>query len=162
MAQHPAPSQDEHLQQMLIAGGRYDGRPTQQAAIHLLTFTELVHHRGFADLLDTEDVELRNDDGELAGQRTTAAFVRDWAALPNSPTAGYMSGGSHRLLALAVALATGEPVNLIENLPGLGSAHARRVIEAITIATGTAHLYEITGTAALQRMRDERDALFNS
>ena len=142
----------EQLQELLGAGGRVDGRPTKQAAIHLLTYTELVRHRGFAGLLDIEDVDLR-------GEIVTAAFVRDWKALPTSPTAHYMGGGDHRLLALAVSLATGEPVDLAENLVGFGFAHARRAIEAVAIATGAAHLYEVTGTSALQQLIADRDAL---
>lgn len=142
----------DQLKDLLVAGGQADGRYTLQAAIHLLTYTELVHHRGFTDLLDIQDVDVR-------GENVPAAFVRDWKALPTGPTAHYMGRGDHRLLALAVSLATGEPVDLAENLVGFGHAHARRAIEAVAIATGAAHLYQVTGTTELDTLIAHHDAM---
>lgn len=89
------------------------------AAVHLLTFTELPHRRGFADLVDVETVDA--PDGPVL-----AAFVRDWTALHQSPAAERLSGAHDRMLALAVSLATGEPVDLAGTVGVGGHAHARQ------------------------------------
>jgi hypothetical protein len=145
----------EQMQQLLIAGGKHNGRHTVQAAIHLLTYTELPQHRGFGELVKVQEIR------DHEGQPVTAAFVRDWKALPNAPTAHYLGGGDHRLLALAISMATGEPVDLYQNLSGFGHAHMRRVIEAVAIATGGAEFYTVASTAALNEVLARRDALFS-
>jgi hypothetical protein len=91
-----------------------------------------------------------------------AAFVRDWAALAEGPAISYRTGGDARMLALAASLASGQPVDLAANVGVGGHAHARRVIEAFAIATGTAELYAITPTPALHEPLAQFDALFNS
>lgn len=142
----------EQLVDLLVEGARLDGRPTTQAAVHLLTYTAFVHQLDASDL-----VEFDNDDDPDAP--VTAAFVRDWPKAESIAIARRWGGAGERLTGLAASLATGEPVDLRNTLPGLGSAHARRVIEAVVIATGTAHLYEITGTAVLDQLNAEREAL---
>ena len=127
----------EAMRQLLVAGAQYTGTYTIQAAVHLLTFTELPHHRGFDRLVEVEEV------GTTDGRMMPAAFVRDWKRLPKAPTAHYMGSADHRLLALAVSLAAGQPVDLRDKVVGLGSAHARRVVEAFAIAAGVAHLYAV-------------------
>jgi hypothetical protein len=122
------------------------------AAVHLLTFTELPGRASFADLVDVEDI---NAGG---GAPTLAAFVRDWKELR---TASHLGSACQRLLTLAASLATGEPVDFAENVSGLGHAHARRVIEAIAIATGQGEMYAITPTPALDEMLARRDALLS-
>ncbi len=126
----------EQMNEMLLAGARLTGTLTARAAVHLLTFTELPGRASFAELVDVVDERDRD------GNQVTAAYVTDWAALPAK--AGYLTGGDARLLALAVSLAAGDPVDLRENLPGLGTAYAHRVIEAVVIATGYDELYTIT------------------
>ncbi|MEV0732264.1 hypothetical protein [Polymorphospora sp. NPDC050346] len=81
--------------------------------------------------------------------------MRDWKALPTSAAANRLASGDKRLLALAVSLACGEPVDLADNVTVGGHAYARRVIEAIAIATGYAEHYEIVLTEILAA----RDAL---
>jgi hypothetical protein len=154
---HPVPTthSPDELTQMLVAGAQATGRTNVQAAIHLLTFTSLPHRHAFPELLDVEDVDGR--DGPAL-----AAFVKDWKSLPDSPAADRLGGGDQRLLALAVSLAAGEPVDLSANLSVGGYAHARRVIEAMAIATGYSEHYEIRPTAKLDQMIADRDALLNS
>ena len=142
--------------QLLIAGGKYSGLLTVKAAIHLLTFTELVHRRGFDDLVEVETVHDRAND-----ETYTAAFVKDWTGLPDNEAATRLPGGDTRLLALAVSMAAGTPVNLRENLAGFGHAHMRRVIEAVAIATGGDEFYNVAATPALDEMLAARDALFS-
>lgn len=150
----PTPTEysPEGLCRMLTAGAAAIGRTTVRAAVHLLTFTELPHRRDFPSLIVFEYV----DEGEL---RVPAAFVRDWAALPDSRAADRIGGGDQRMLALAVSLATGGPVDLAANVGVGGHAHARRVIEAIAIATGYGEMYAVTPTAKLDEMLAARDAL---
>lgn len=126
----------EQMNEMLLAGARLTGTHTARAAAHLLTFTDLPGRASFAELVDVVD------ERDLDGNQVTAAFVADWTALPAK--AGYLTGGDARLLAIAASLAAGEPVDLRENLPGFGHAHARRVIEAVIIATGYNDLYAVT------------------
>lgn len=143
----------DELCQMLTAGANAIDRTNVRAAVHLLTFTALPHRRRFAELIDVEDVD---------GRVPVAAFVRNWKALPGSPAADRLAGGDQRLLALAVSLATGEPVDLAANAAASGYAYARRVIEAIAIATGYSNMYAITSTPALDEMLAANDALFNN
>jgi hypothetical protein len=118
------------------------------AAIHLFTFTELPGRASFAEFVDVEDINAGDDP-------VPAAFVRDWNVLRTGP---HLGSAGRRLLALAASLAVGEQVGLAENLSGLGNAHARRVIEAIAIATGHGEMYAITATPALaeQYARSDR------
>lgn len=141
----------EQLTELLTAGA-VNGRPTVQAAVHLLTFTSFVHQHDAVTLLDFD-----NDDDPDAP--VTAAFVRDWPAVESLAIARRWGRGGESLITLAVSLAAGTAVDLRDVLPGLGSAHARRVIEAVVIATGTAHLYEISGTAELDKLIADREAL---
>jgi hypothetical protein len=125
------------LEQMLIAGAQIDGRPTLQAAVHLLLFTELQAYNPFVDLL-----EFDNDD------EPRAAYVRDWTILPTTVAPALSLGtGIRRLLALAASLAAGEPVDLREHLPAAGPAQARKIVEAVAIATGYAQLCATEATA---------------
>jgi hypothetical protein len=151
----PTTYSPDELTQMLVAGAQALGRTNVQAAVHLLTFTSLPHRRAFAELVEVENVDWQ--DGPVL-----AAFVKNWKVLPGSAAADRLGGGDQRLLALAVSLAGGEPVDLSTNLSVGGYAHARRVIEAVAIATGYGEHYEITPTAKLDQLIAERDALLNS
>src|SRR5439155_18939889 len=62
----------EEMQPLLVTGGKLIGSYPAQAAIHLLTFTELPGRRDFATLVDVEEVP------DHDGQPVLAAFVRDW------------------------------------------------------------------------------------
>ncbi|WP_328384489.1 hypothetical protein OHQ88_33740 (plasmid) [Micromonospora zamorensis] len=143
----------DQLQELLVAGAVCTDRNNVRAAVHLITFTSLLHRQRFSELLDVDDVDGPD------GLRTTAAFVRDWRALPTSAAADRLASGDQRLIALAVSLATGEPVSLAANLAAGGHAYARRIIEAIAIATGYAEHYQINPTAKLHELLTARDAL---
>lgn len=127
MPEHPEP---EQLERMLLAGAEHGGTYPVKAAVHLLVFTELIRHRRFVDQLEFLEIT------DPAGEPATAAFVRDWTTLLDGPTAHLLGGGATRLLTLAMALATGHPVDLRDNLRGFGHAHARRAVEAVALATG--------------------------
>jgi hypothetical protein len=145
----------DEMSQMLVAGAKATGRTNVQAAVHLLTFTALPHRQAFAELVEVEDVGWA--DGPVL-----AAFVKDWKVLPGSKAADRLGGGDQRLLALAVSLAGAESVDLSVNLAVGGYAYARRVIEAMAIATGYSEHYEIKPTAKLDQLIAERDALLGS
>jgi hypothetical protein len=134
----------EELIAMLVAGAEADGRPTQRAAVHLLTFTELPRWRSFQDSLVIEGSQ---------------AYVHIWSALPLSDAGSRLSSAGNRLLALAVSLAGGGPVGLRDNVTGLGHAHARRVVEAFLIATGGEEFYALTGTPALDELHQFNAAM---
>ena len=158
---NPTYSPDE-LTQMLAAGAEILDRTNVQAAIHLLTFTSLPHRPAFPALLDVLPALPDDEDIDAPDGPGLAAYVRDGKSLPASPAAARLSGSDRQLLALAVSLAVGEPVDLAANLGVGGYAHARRVIEAIAIATGYGEHYQITATPALEQLLAERDTLLGS
>lgn len=129
-SQRVTPYTAEEMERLLVAGAEQIGTCTVRAAVHLLVFTELVHHGAFAQLVDVEEVPVQ------VGGPVLAAFVRDWSGLTSDRVSGRMGSAGQRLLALAASLAVGEPINVRENVVGLGHAHARRVVEAFAIATG--------------------------
>jgi len=90
-----------------------------------------------------------------------AALVQSWRGLADSAAADRLAGAHTRLLALAASLATGEPVDLQHNLPVGGHAHARRVIEAMAIATGSGELFEVTPTPKLGEILAFQESLAN-
>lgn len=143
----------DELCQMLTTGAAEYG-PTTRAAIHLLVFTELPHRRTFVELLDIEDINVGS------GEPVWVAHVRSWPALATRQRSSRMSSGTHRLLTLAVSLATGTAVNLRDAVQVGGHAHTRRVVEAMAIATGADEYYAITPTPALDEMLAKRAAMF--
>lgn len=127
----------EEMSVMLVAGGRASGLLNVQAAVHLLTFTELVGCRDFQDAVEVSSVRLLEPDGTRSATPATAAFVVDWRGLCDLSSAARMGGGANRLLELAVSWAVGRPVDLRDCASNvLGSAHSRRLIEAVRIAMG--------------------------
>jgi hypothetical protein len=136
----------EQMSDLLTSGAGMAGIDTMRAAVHLLTFTALPGRPDFADLVDVAEVTAR------AGAEVPAAFVTDWATLTDGRFV-QLGGGPTRLLALAASLAAGRPVDLRENTPGLGWAHARRVVEAIQIATGMQPYLTIADTPAMDQLR---------
>ncbi|MGF0320636.1 hypothetical protein [Nocardia fluminea] len=137
----------EEVAMLLENGARASDSPFQQAAIHLLTYTDLPGRADLAPYLDIEDVE-------LDGQSVPAAWIRDWHRLGRLENLLYLHGGAERLVRLAASMAHGEPVDLSATLSGLGHAHARRVLEAVAICAGVDEFYAITETPALQRNND--------
>jgi hypothetical protein len=124
----------DEMTAMLKAGARAQGTLHARAAIHLLTFTEMVgRSSGLAELVEIRDVTLLGGGGDVR-----CAFIRDWPALLDSPTAQMAGGAAYRLLTLAAGFATGKPVDIREATGRMGRAHARRVIEAFAMATGLA------------------------
>ncbi|MFI7608880.1 hypothetical protein ACIBTV_27720 [Micromonospora sp. NPDC049366] len=128
------------MRALLTAGARYTGRLNVQAAVYLLTFTDLPDWRGFRDLVHTERV-----DDQARDETYDAAFVPDWSALLDAKAA-QIRGSGRRLLELAVSMAVGVPVNLREALAGFGHVGKRRVVEAVAIATGVEEFYALTFT----------------
>ena len=143
----------DELIDLLTAGATVG--PTLQAAVHLLTFTPFPHQHDAVSLL-----EFDNDEDPDAP--ATAAYVKDWRQVSSLAFARRWGSGAEDLVALAVSLATGDPVDLRAAVPSGGYAHARRVIEAMAIATGQGEHYEITPTEKLAQLLAERDALLGS
>jgi hypothetical protein len=103
---------------------------TRRAAVHLLTFTELPDRPGFGELVRILDLEWDQGDIVRMGQ------VSDWPALLDFAAAAGISDDDRRMVTLAVSLASGQSIDLAANVAVSGPAHARRIIEAIAIATG--------------------------
>ena len=137
----------DEMCELLAAGAQLEDRPSAAAAVHLLTFTDLPGRRDFARHARVETVT-----DARPGTAVTGAWVRDWAALLNDGSV-YLSSGPRRLVEVAASYATGRPVDIRDASSGLGTAHARRLIEAVVIGTGTAGYYTITGTAKLAGLR---------
>lgn len=137
----------DELRDLLVAGARYRGELNIQAATHLLTFTALPDWRGFPALIEV--IPDAND--RVRNETYDVAIVPYWPALLDARAAQISSSG-RRLLLLAASMATSAPVDLRENLAEFGHAHARRVIEAVAIATGAADFYTVTPTPALDEL----------
>lgn len=144
---HPEPNPagpGDEMRALLVAGGRYTGRLSVQGAVHLLTFTDVPAWRGFPALVHIERV-----DDTARGETYDAAFVPSWPTLLEDTRAAHVSGSARRLLALAVSMAVGAPVDLRENLTEFGHATTRRVLEAVAIATGADEFYTLIPTPKL-------------
>jgi hypothetical protein len=132
----------DEMQELLLAGARADGWLPAQAAAHLLVFTGLPGCPPFA-----AHVEIR--DAWSLGDMVRGAWVQDWDALLADEDL-YLTGTERRFLEVAASFAAGRKISLSGQVTGeLGWAHAQRVAEAIFIATGTAGLLQVTGTAKL-------------
>lgn len=122
------------------------------AAMHLLTYTSLPGRKDFARHVDIET-------GYAAdGPEPLIAVVGDWGRLLNDGTVRF-TGGDVRVVGLAASYATGHPVDLRECGNGLGTAHARRLVEAVAIGAGMGEYLTITDSTALQEMRARNDAI---
>jgi hypothetical protein len=140
------------MNEALTAGARLSDRVHHQAAVHLLTFTELPGRRDFA-----RHVELVEEDGQLV------AYVRDWKALLTDDKI-YLTGSGYRLLSLATSYVTGisaaaTTTELFANLSGLGTAHAKRVIESVIIGCGMEGFYTLHEGPEMAKMRDFQASL---
>jgi hypothetical protein len=124
------------LKDLLVAGAQWHGTTNMQAAVHLLVFTDLPDRASFLQHVTIiEDVSLPD------GKRGTVASVDVWNALGD---VYHLPSSTGRLLAIAASLAVGSRVDLRDACSGLGHAHARRVTEAILIATGADDRYTLT------------------
>lgn len=128
----------ERLQGLLIAGAQLADLLPQKAAVHLLNWTELPGRADFAAHVEVADVP------DLHGREVRAAFVTDWSALARHEGLLGLTGSDERLIALAASLAAGVPVDLRAAACGFGHASAKRVLEAIAIASGADQFYSIT------------------
>lgn len=111
-----------------IATGAPLGR---RAAVHLLAFTAVPDQPGFADFVERLSLLWDADGTVEMGQ------VRDWEAVVGFAATADVPNRDRQMIALAASLAGGQPVGL----EAAGSfvddpAAARRVIEAIAIASG--------------------------
>lgn len=150
----------EQMNDMLVAGARYQDRANIQAAVHLLTYTDITRRRAFGPLVFVESVQLLQADGTQEEHASLIATVRHWKRLPTTSevTAG-LGGAAHRLLTLAVGLAAGTSTDLRENLTGFGHAHKKRVLEAFAIAVEAELLYTLQPTEQLTRLLAFHDNL---
>ena len=138
---------------LLNEWARVVGSYNMFAAIHLLTFTELPGRTDFAKHIQITTGYAADESEPLI------AVVRDWDKLLNSGTV-YLSGGDARLIEIAASYATGRPVDLRQHGHGLGTAHARRLVEAVTIGAGMDEFLTIADSPALAEMRANNEALF--
>lgn len=143
----------DEVTSLLLAGARHAGWNPTHAAIHLITFTELIHMSGFQRHIKIEDVQPFGEESSFR-----AAFVQ-WASLLDSREAKYLGGGDSRLLKLAHAFATGTPVDPRDVVGSLGHAHARRITEAMLLATGYGRWFTLEPTEKLTTYLAEQDAL---
>lgn len=144
----------EEMTELLNTAARVIDSGSMYAAMHLLTYTELPGRRDFA-----AHVEITRGHA-FDGSTPLIAVVRDWDALLNSHTV-YFTGGDARMVEIAASYATGRPVNLREHANGLGTAHARRLVEAVAIGAGMGEYLTIADSPTLVEMRARNDAMFN-
>ena len=141
----PSPVGDT-LRELLIAGARFDVL-TARAAMHLVAFTGLPDSRRFASHVTV-------DNHYADGAKIPIARIPDWDALLADGELG-LTGTERRFLEVAASFACGRPVSLMAQVTNeLGWAHARRLMEAILLATGTEELLAIDDTARLGELRD--------
>ncbi|HEY3958709.1 MAG TPA: hypothetical protein VGM53_35555 [Streptosporangiaceae bacterium] len=143
----------EEMAALLTAGARLAGTHAAAAAAHLLIFTELPGGRDFARHVQVDVVT-----SHLDGAAVLGAWVKDWDALL-ADDGIYLTGSGRRMLQIAASYAAGHPVDLSENGSGLGTAHARRLIEAVIIGAGMAEFYTVTGTSRLDELNARRSDL---
>lgn len=159
MANAPAPKGRKadtyttaEMTHLLNEWARVIGSDGMAAAMHLLTYTKLPGRRAFAAHVDITT-------GYAAdGSEPLIAVVRDWNALLTDNTVRF-TGGEARLTEIAASYADGRPVNLREHANGLGTAHARRLVEAVAIGAGMGDYLTIADSPALVEMRARNDAL---
>ncbi|WP_404871045.1 hypothetical protein ACI1MP_38155 (plasmid) [Kitasatospora griseola] len=123
------------LREAVMAGTRFSGGDTRRAAMHLLTFTDLL---GRGDIARHVHLRYETDrDGleVLTGHVDLDALAEDKGI--------YLTGGDERFLALARSYASGQPVVLGDFLNTLGHAHARCAIEAYIISLGMEGWYTL-------------------
>jgi len=145
----PASLDPAQMADALRADAERDDSPSKQAAAHLLTFTALPGRADFA-----RHVELTAGHSAADGRAPrVCAWVRDWDALLADRSV-YLTGGAERLLNIAASYAVGRPVDLAACGNGLGTAHARRLLEAVAVGAGMSGFYEIHDGPELARMRD--------
>ncbi|MGC4813069.1 hypothetical protein ACLQ29_21300 [Micromonospora sp. DT228] len=123
-----------------IATGASLGR---RAAVHLLTFTAVPDQPGFGDLVGILDLPWDMGDTVRMGQ------VTDWAAVVDFAAAADVPDRDRQMIAVAASLAGGPPVGLDAAVSFAGDpAAARRLIEAIAIATGHGDRWQLTESKA--------------
>ena len=143
----------EEMTALLNEWARVVGSYSMYAAMHLLTYTELPGRRDFAKHVDIETGYAADETEPLIG------VVRDWDKLLTSNTVRF-TGGDLRMTEVAASYAAGRPVDLREHASGLGTAHARRLVEAVAIGAGMGEYLTIADSPALAAMRARNDALF--
>lgn len=143
----------EEMTALLNEWARVVGSHSMYAAMHLLTYTELPGRKDFAKHIDITTGYAADESEPLI------AVVRDWDKLLNSGTV-YLTGGDARMVEIAASYAAGRPVDLREHGNGLGTAHARRLVEAVAIGAGMGEFLTIADSPALLEMRAKNDALF--
>jgi len=123
VAKSPNASTPDQLNRLLVTGVAHSRLCTMRAAVHLLTYTALCRAT------------------PASTSSSSSSTLRD------APTVRYLGAADQCLLALAVSLTTGQPVDLRQNLIGFPGPYARRVIEAVAIATDSAGLDNLAATA---------------
>lgn len=143
----------EEMTALLNEWARVVGSCSMYAAMHLLTYTEMPGRKDFARHVDIETGYAADETEPLI------AVVRDWDKLLTGNTVRF-TGGDLRMTEIAASYAAGRPVDLREHAVGLGTAHARRLVEAVTIGAGMGEYLTIADSPALAEMRARNDALF--
>lgn len=141
------------MRELLLAGATNNGGLNDQAAMHLLLFTELPDTARFARHVDLDTT------WAPGGGSVRVARIRDWDQLIADPDLR-LSGTEERFLKIAASFAAGRPADLsavVTNM--LGWAHARRVAEAVLIATDTTALLAVSDTAKLGDLKALHDTL---
>lgn len=124
---------------MLRHGAESDGQPAIQAAVHLLTLTEVPGRPELAR-------HVRAGTGTVDGKPAGMAWVKHWGRLADDRAFRSLAGQDARLLHLAASYGAGRPVSLREDAAGFGRVQARRVAEAALIAAGADEDYIVRAT----------------
>ncbi|MFJ9846324.1 hypothetical protein ACIRYZ_38970 [Kitasatospora sp. NPDC101155] len=123
------------LHAAVMAGTRFSGGDTRRAAMHLLTFTDLLSRADVAPYIHLR-YETDRDGLEVLVAHVDLDALAEDKGIP-------LTGGDERFLTLARSYASGEPVVLGDFLNTLGHAHARRAIEAYIISLGMEGWYQV-------------------
>ncbi|MBM7077091.1 hypothetical protein JQX11_12100 [Micromonospora sp. MMS20-R1-14] len=116
--------------------------PGQGAAVHLLTFTALPDQPGFGDLVRILDL-LWDDEVVRMGR------VTDWAAVVGFAATAAVPDRDRQMAAVAASLAGGPPADLGAATSSVDDpTAARRMVEAIAIATGHGDRWRLTEVPA--------------
>ncbi|MGW5440441.1 hypothetical protein [Nocardia asteroides] len=144
----------DELRAWLLTGADLADNDHHRAGIELLDFLGLLDRAAVRAHIDIDDPN--HSDGL---EPRTARI--DWAGLGAETDLGPLGGAQRRLLALAVSLAGGVPVDLRDALSGeLGAAHARAALAAVVRGLGLAGDVQISDTPAyLERKRAHEEWL---
>jgi hypothetical protein len=141
----------EEMTALFLEGARLSGSTPEQAAVHLLVFTDAPRRMAFDR--NRHLIQIRESWDPSAQAMVTGAGVSNWGLLPTDRGLA-LSSADRRMIRIAASITDGcGVVDLNEELRNMGWAHARRVAEAVLIRTGMTRLLTVAGTPQLAELQ---------